>query len=65
LAIATTPFKEILHEILYQIHEISQAREEDNCEFRIANFGFKTKETGVRRSSKLKGGIVEAVRLVN
>ncbi len=31
----------------------------------IANCGFKSKETGVRRSSKLKGGIVEAVRLVN
>ena len=31
----------------------------------IADCGFKSKETGVRRSSKLKGGIVEAVRLEN
>jgi hypothetical protein len=42
LAIATTPFKEILHEILYQIHEISQARE-DYC-----GLGIETKVSGVR-----------------
>jgi nucleoside-diphosphate-sugar epimerase len=38
-----------------------ERQREDNCEFRIANCGFKSKETGVRRSSKLKGGIVETI----